>query len=139
MKTIVAVLAFAVSANFAHAGPFLVANYGNIYVKDWQDLVTRDFTARFTPDTWQIFVYSDAEVLPRSTQAVCKAIVGVVPKDSHQFPARQFVTTRTATVKPGKWNDDVALDFETECVRSAIDNMMIVQPAKVYRPHDQQR
>ncbi|CAJ0733976.1 hypothetical protein [Ralstonia mannitolilytica] len=139
MKTILAALALTASANVATAGPFLVANYGNTYAKDWQDLVTRDFTARFTPEAWEIFVYSDAVILPRSTQAVCTAIVGVVPKDSHQFPARQFVTTRTATVKPGKWNEDVALDFETECVRSAIGNMMRVPPANAYRPHDQQR
>lgn len=135
MKALIALLTLTACASMAHAGPFLVANYGNTYVRDWQDLVTRDFTARYTPNAWEIFVYSDAEIMPRSTHAVCKAVVGVVPKDSHQFPARQFVTTRTATVKPGKWNDDVALNFETECVRSAINNMMNADPANVYRPH----
>lgn len=135
MRLLAILPALLLTIGVACAGPFLVANYGNTYVSDWQDLVTRDFTAQYPPDTWQVFVYSDAERMSRSTQVVCKAIVGVVPKDSQQFPARRFVTTRTATAKPGKWNDDVALDFETDCVRSAINNMMSVKPADVYRPH----
>jgi hypothetical protein len=43
--------------------------------------------------------------------------------------------TKTATVKPGRWNEAEALDFETECVRAAIDNMMTTDLAKVYRAH----
>lgn len=135
MRFLAILPALLLTIDIAYAGPFLVANYGNTYVRDWQDLVTRDFTAQYPPDSWQVFVYSDAERMSRSTQVVCKAIVGVVPKDSHQFPLRQFVTTRTATAKPGKWTDDIALSFETDCVRSAINNMMSVRPAEVYRPH----
>lgn len=137
MKALALIAPFILASTIgtAHAGPFLVANYGRTAVGDWQDLVTAVFTARYRPDAWQVFVYSDAGTLSRGVQAVCNAIVGVVPKDSHQFPARQFVITRTATVAPGRWNDEAALDFETECVRSAIDDMMNVDPATVYRPH----
>lgn len=122
-------------AGLANAGEFVTANYGNTKVKDFQDLVTRDFTARFPADSWELFIYSEAFTMSRSGQAICNAIVGVVPKGGHQFPRRQFKMTKTATVKPGRWNEAEALDFETECVRAAIDNMMTTDLATVYRAH----
>lgn len=120
-------------AGLANAGEFVTANYGNTKVKDFQDLVTRDFTARFPADSWELFIYSEAFTMSRSGQAICNAIVGVVPKGGHQFPRRQFKMTKIATVKPGRWNEAEALDFETECVRAAIDNMMTTDLATVYR------
>jgi hypothetical protein len=122
-------------AGLTSAGEFFTANYGNTKVKDFQDLVTPDFTARFPADSWDLFIYSEAFTMSRSGQAICNAIVGVVPKGGHQFPRRQFKMTKTATVKPGRWNEAEALDFETECVRAAIDNMMTTDLAKVYRAH----
>jgi len=135
MKRLFALCALASSVSLATAGEFVTANYGNAQVKDFQDLVTRDFTARFPADSWEVFIYSDAFTMSRSAQAICNAIVGVVPRGAHQFPRRQFATTKTATVKPGRWNDAEAQAFETECVRAAITNMMDTDPAKVYRPH----
>lgn len=132
-RALLALCALATAAVTASAGEFVTANYGHVSVKAFQDLVTREFTARFPADAWEVFVYSDAFTMSRSGQAVCNAIAGVVPRGSHQFPARQFATTKTATVKPGRWNDAEALDFETECVRAAIGSMMEVDPAKVYR------
>jgi hypothetical protein len=67
-------------AGLTSAGEFVTANYGNTKVKDFQDLVTRDFTARFPADSWELFIYSEAFSMTRSGQAICNAIVGVVPK-----------------------------------------------------------
>ena len=133
MKKLIALVSLATCAAIANAGEFVTANYGRVSVKDFQDLVTRDFTARFPVDAWEVFVYSDAFTMNRSGQAICHAIVGVVPRNARQFPLRQFATTKTATVQPGRWNDAEALSFETECVRAAIGNMMDTDPAKVYR------
>ena len=133
MKKLIALCSLAACAATASAGDFVTSNYGHVSVKAFEDLVTADFTARFPADTWAVFVYSDAFTMNRTGQAVCNAIVGVVPRGSNQFPRRQFTTTRTATVKPGRWNDAEALDFETECVRAAIGSMMDADPAKVYR------
>lgn len=135
MKKLIALLTLAFGVSLANAGEFVTANYGRTNVKDWQDLVARGFTARFPSNTWDIFIYSDAFTMSGGGQAVCNAIVGVVPRDTNQFPRRQFVSTKTATVKPGRWNNTEALNFETECVRAAIANMMNADTAKVYRPH----
>lgn len=99
-------------AGIANAGDFVTANYGNTKVKDFQDLVTREFTMRFPADSWELFIYSDAFTMSRSGQAICNAIVGVVPRGVHQFPRRQFQMTKTATVKPGCWR---RLNLDSEC------------------------
>lgn len=133
MKKLIALCVLASGVSLANAGEFVTANYGKAQVKDFQDLVTRDFTARFPADSWEVFIYSDAFTMNRSGQAICNAIVGVVPRGAHQFPRRQFAMTKTATVKAGRWSDAEAQDFETECVRAAISSMMDADPAKVYR------
>jgi hypothetical protein len=45
------------------------------------------------------------------------------------------MTTKTATVKSDRWNEAEALEFETQCVRAAIDNMMTTDLTSVYRAH----
>lgn len=105
LKALAALLPLAAFAAPVAAGELVTANYGHF----------------------------DAFTIHRSGQAICDAIAGVVPKGSRQFPARRFETTKTATVKPSRWNESEALDFETECVRAAISSMMDTDPTTVYR------
>lgn len=137
MKKLITLCVLALTMSFASAGEFITANYGSVQIKDFRDLVTDAFTVRFPVDSWALFIHSEAFIMPRDGLAICNAIVGVVPRGSNQFPMRTFKTTKTANVKAGKWNDDEALSFETECVRSALGNMMNTDPAKVYRAHPQ--
>lgn len=135
MRILVTLCALLTYLHTAAAGEFSTSNYGHVNVKAFEDLVTQEFTTRFAANTWSIFVYSDAFSMDRSEQAICHAIVGVVPKGSHQFPLRQFSMTKTATVKRNRWTEAEALDFETECVRAAVDRMMSTNPAQAYRAY----
>ncbi|WP_010105099.1 hypothetical protein [Verminephrobacter aporrectodeae] len=135
MKRLIALCTLASSLNLASAGEFVIASYGNVQAKDVQDLVTDGFTARFPADAWEIFIYSTAFTMKRRGQAICHAIVGVIPRRTYQFPRHHFSITRTATIKLEQWNDTEALAFETGCVRSAIINMMDIDPNDVHHPY----
>jgi hypothetical protein len=72
--------------------------------------------------------------MPRDGLAICNALVGVVPGGSNQFPMRTFKTPKTANVKEGKWNDDEALSFETECAAlRAILKPLLYRPVAWHR------
>ena len=129
------VVAAALSVQIVAAGPFRVSNYGAVQVKEFEAVVTEEFTRKFPAGEWEIFIHSDNFVLEGRGLAVCNALVGVRPYGADVFPLRRFSTAKVTDAKRGKWGASDGVQLEADCVRSAIRTMTDSDLNTAYKPY----
>jgi hypothetical protein len=123
----------AVASMPAYAGAFRVNYYGDATAKDIASVVTDAFTKKFPASKYEIFLLASAGQ-DNEGDDYCYAQTGVIPAGSNETPQMRY---SFVGIKHHGQVMTVGLrhEFEAECARGAVRNMMSDQLSNIYLPY----